>query len=90
MTRYLITSALPYSALEEGLDVEAYCDKMHAEPAEVYARFGLSFDPAVPSGGEPGDAERKLAEDWASLLSASDPTGLSALARLAAQFGGGA
>ena len=83
MTRYLITSALPYingmkhlgnlvgsmlpadvyarflrlegeevlyicatdehgtpaeiSALEEGLDVEAYCDKMHAEQAAVYA-----------------------------------------------------
>ncbi len=90
MTRYLITSALPYingmkhlgnlvgsmlpadvyarflrlegeevlficatdehgtpaeiSALEEGLDVKAYCDKMHDEQADVYSRFGLSFD----------------------------------------------
>lgn len=90
MTRYLITSALPYingmkhlgnligsmlpadvyarflrlegedalyicatdehgtpaeiAALEQGLDVEAYCDKMHSNQADVYARFGLSFD----------------------------------------------
>lgn len=90
MTRYLITSALPYingmkhlgnligsmlpadvysrflrlegedvlficatdehgtpaeiAAMEEGLDVQAYCDKMHKEQADVYAQFGLSFD----------------------------------------------
>lgn len=90
MTRYLITSALPYingvkhlgtlagsllpadvfarflrqekedvlficatdehgtpaelSALEAGLDVQAYCDKMHAIQADIYRRFGLSFD----------------------------------------------
>ncbi|MGE5579086.1 MAG: methionine--tRNA ligase [Bacillota bacterium] len=90
MTRYLITSALPYingmkhlgnligsmlpadvysrflrlegedvlficatdehgtpaeiAALEEGLDVQSYCDKMHKKQADVYSRFGLSFD----------------------------------------------
>jgi methionyl-tRNA synthetase len=90
MTRYLITSALPYingmkhlgnligsmlpadvyarflrrdghevlfmcatdehgtpaeiSALEEGLDVRTYCDRMHVRQKEVYERFGLSFD----------------------------------------------
>lgn len=90
MTRYLITSALPYingmkhlgnligsmlpadvyarflrrdghevllicatdehgtpaeiSALEEGLDVRTYCDRMHLRQKEVYERFGLSFD----------------------------------------------
>lgn len=32
------------AALEEGLEVEAYCDKMHRKQEEVYARFGLSFD----------------------------------------------
>ena len=77
---------------------------MHAEPAEVYARFGLSFDPAVPSGGEPGDAERKLAEDCASAIeeyrSALPEFDIPEVlfkkveqedvARLAAQFGGGA
>lgn len=90
MTRYLITSALPYingmkhlgnligsmlpadvyarflrrdghevllicatdehgtpaeiSALEEGLDVRTYCDRMHLRQKDVYERFGLSFD----------------------------------------------
>ena len=32
------------AALEEGLDVEEYCDKMHQKQADVYERFGLSFD----------------------------------------------
>ncbi|WP_029420371.1 class I tRNA ligase family protein [Alicyclobacillus macrosporangiidus] len=90
MTRYLITSALPYingvkhlgnlagsllpadvfarflrregeevlficatdehgtpaelSALEAGLPVAEYCAKMHRVQADIYRRFGLSFD----------------------------------------------
>jgi methionyl-tRNA synthetase len=90
MTRYLITSALPYingmkhlgnlvgsmlpadvyarflrlegeevlyicatdehgtpaeiAALEEGLDIETYCDIQHKRQKDVYMRFGLSFD----------------------------------------------
>lgn len=32
------------SALDEGLDVRTYCDRMHEEQGEVYRRFGLSFD----------------------------------------------
>ena len=62
------------------------------------------FGPAVPSGGEPGDAERKLAEDCASAIEKyrsalrefDIPEVLfkkveqEDVARLAAQFGGGA
>jgi methionyl-tRNA synthetase len=90
MTRYLITSALPYingmkhlgnlvgsmlpadvysrflrlegeevlyicatdehgtpaeiAALEEGLDVQTYCDIQHKRQKDIYMRFGLSFD----------------------------------------------
>jgi len=90
MTRYLVTSALPYingmkhlgnlvgsmlpadvysrflrlegedvlyicatdehgtpaeiAALEEGLDVQTYCDIQHQRQKDVYMRFGLSFD----------------------------------------------
>ncbi len=90
MTRYLITSALPYingmkhlgnlvgsmlpadvyarflrlegeevlficatdehgtpaeiAAMEEGLDVQTYCDIQHQRQKDVYTRFGLSFD----------------------------------------------
>jgi methionyl-tRNA synthetase len=32
------------SAIEAGLDVRAYCDAQHAIQADVYRRFGLSFD----------------------------------------------
>ncbi len=32
------------SALEAGLDVKSYCDKMHLLQKDVYERFGLSFD----------------------------------------------
>ena len=31
-------------ALEAGQDVRAYCDEQHAIQADVYRRFGLSFD----------------------------------------------
>jgi len=31
-------------AIEAGQDVRAYCDAQHAIQADVYRRFGLSFD----------------------------------------------
>jgi methionyl-tRNA synthetase len=38
------TAPAELGAIEAGVDVRSYCDAQHAIQAEVYRRFGLSFD----------------------------------------------